>query len=46
VAHTDRLVAATRGPHAVLRIDGAQHMEALQCPPVQRDVLERLAGWL
>ncbi len=29
-----------------LRIEGAQHMEALQRPPVQRAVLERLAGWL
>lgn len=46
VAHTDRLVAATRGPHAVLRIEGAQHMEALQRPPVQHAVLERLTGWL
>jgi hypothetical protein len=46
VAHTDRLVAATRGPHAVLRVDGAQHMEPLQRPPVQHAVLERLTGWL
>ena len=46
VAHTDRLVAAIRGPHAVLRIEGAQHMEPLQRPPVQHAVLERLTGWL
>jgi hypothetical protein len=46
VAHTDRLVAAIRGPHAVLRIEDAQHMEPLQRPPVQHAVLERLTGWL
>jgi fermentation-respiration switch protein FrsA (DUF1100 family) len=46
VSHTDALAAATPGPHAVLRVDGAQHMEPLQRPPVQHAVLERLAGWL
>jgi len=46
VSHTDALAAATPGPHAVLRVDGAQHMEPLQRPPVQHAVLERLTGWL
>jgi fermentation-respiration switch protein FrsA (DUF1100 family) len=46
LSHTEALVAATRGPHAFVRVEGAQHMEPLFRPAVQRAVLEQLARWL
>ncbi len=46
VSHLDALLAAARGPHAVLRVQGAQHMEALLRPDVQRSALAQLDGWL
>jgi fermentation-respiration switch protein FrsA (DUF1100 family) len=45
VSHSDALVAAARGPHAFLRVEGAQHMEALLRPSVQQAALEQLQRW-
>jgi hypothetical protein len=39
-------VAAARGPQVFLRAEGAQHMEPLFRPDVQRAALEQLARWL
>lgn len=46
LSHSEALVAAARGPHVFLRVEGAQHMEPLFRPAVQRAVLEHLARWV
>lgn len=46
ISHSEALVAATRAPHVFLRVEGAQHMEPLLRPAVQRAALEQLARWL
>jgi fermentation-respiration switch protein FrsA (DUF1100 family) len=39
IAHSERLYAAAREPKTLLRVDGAQHLEALLRPETQRQVL-------